>query len=121
MTDLTDGWQARVLDTHEGFMHDLRTLIVFRAEGDDLVALAGWTDTGTPVLTRWPRHAVSPDSTRLQLPVGVLEAIAEAIKPGPSQGELARLEEALTVERTRIDRVLERNLPAPHTTETTTT
>jgi hypothetical protein len=47
-----------------------------------------------------------PESAWLQYPQGVLAAIAEAVKPGPSQGEVKRLEEALAVERGRVDELL---------------
>lgn len=106
MIDPTAGWQARILDTPEGFMRDLRTVIVYRREGDDLVALSGWTGDGTPTLTRWPVNTVSPDGVALLMPEGAVEAIAEAVKPGPPSGEVARLEEALKVERARVDDVL---------------
>lgn len=66
--------------------------------------------TGPAVLREVdPRVSPPPDQpTALLFPEGVLEAIAEHVKPGPSQGEVKRLEDALTVERMRVDAILER-------------
>jgi tRNA(Ile2) C34 agmatinyltransferase TiaS len=42
------------------------------------------------------------------LPTSALKAIAERLKPGASAGEVKRLEDALEVERRRVDDVLRR-------------
>ncbi len=51
--------------------------------------------------------AVPPQNAGILLPTGGWNAIREhATPPGPTPGEVARLEEALTVERARVDRTL---------------
>lgn len=59
----------------------------------------------------YDHDGTSPDVELPVFPRGALEAIAEAVKPGPAKAELARLEDALRVERERVDRTLERLTP----------
>lgn len=67
--------------------------------------VTGFSPEGYAILTVIEDDvATSP----LHLPSGTLAAIAEAVKPGPSSGEIARIEEALRVERARVDQVLDR-------------
>jgi hypothetical protein len=63
----------------------------------------------TAEAVEWEEYVpgVASDFRGLLVPRGVLDAVAEAVKPGPSPGEVARLEEALEVERARVDRLLE--------------
>lgn len=104
--DPLDGWQAHILDTPDGFMHDTRTIALFRRLPDgDTEVIIGITETGSAIVKRFAPAVVWEDPLP-QLPAGALAALAEAVKPGPSLAELARLEDALTVERGRVDLVL---------------
>jgi hypothetical protein len=54
-----------------------------------------------------PAHATRDDAG-LWLPGGAWDAIRDYAHPGPSRAEVARLEEALAVERKRVDMLLAR-------------
>lgn len=103
MIDPFDGWMAQV-DSYGGLMTE--RLVIARRNGDrSWDYIEGFLPTGEAVITR------TTEDVRLdgfQIPRGVLRAIAEAVKPGPDSKEVARLEEALKVERARVDQVLDR-------------
>lgn len=94
------GYRARVLDemyTGGHRLHLFRELPDGRAE--TLLEDGSWQVVD-------PTH-VTPSAAGLILPAGAWDAICElATPPGPTPGEVARLEEALTVERSRVDRTL---------------
>jgi hypothetical protein len=50
---------------------------------------------------------VEPANAGWVLPRGGWEAIVALIEPDASKGEIQRLEEALTIERARVDRMLD--------------
>lgn len=62
--------------------------------------------TGTAVTTEVDPLAAPEQPLELRFPEGVLEALAETVKPGPSLAEVRRIEESLAVERARVERLL---------------
>jgi hypothetical protein len=48
-----------------------------------------------------------PDDAGVPMPVGAWEAVRDYVTPGVTVGEVVRLTEALSVERARVDRVLD--------------
>ena len=103
--DRTDGWLAKVLQDD----HLLRfgSLIMGREWSDRFEMVTGITENGQVVVTSHPRDEYATDTFALRLPTGLIVAIGEAIKPGPGSDEVKRLEEALAVERKRVDSILE--------------
>jgi hypothetical protein len=108
-----EDWEVSI-DFEQGFLHDEAVLRARQGgQGYDRSRfLTTNTDEwGRPILidlveTR-TMTAEEAEATSIRLPAGVVRAIAEAVKPGPSQGETARLEEALNVERARTDLILD--------------
>lgn len=106
----TDGWEARVLDVAHDFAYDSRTVVIRRRISDtEAEAITGFDDRGHPIVTRYEIMTTYPEPL-LKLPYGAIEALGEAIRPGPANRELARLEEAWAIERARVDRVLDAHL-----------
>lgn len=100
------GYQARVV---EEFFTGGHRLHIWRRRPDGQVDTLREDGTWTTV----DPSIVVPDTAGLRLPAGAWQAICEhATPPGPSAGEVARLEEALAVERSRVDRTLAAFLPA---------
>lgn len=92
---------------------DARRVLVYRPLAADRVeVVTGFEADGRPV-TEQLDPAVVHDFRGLLLPAEAIQALAEAVKPGPSQGEVARLEEALAVERRRVDDTLAAGRVAP--------
>lgn len=103
----TYGWKAHVTATLPGQFDRLH---LARPSGDHMELIEALSD-GPPVLQRVNRYA-SPDFQGFQLPLGVVQAITQAVGPqGPSVAEVRRLEEALAVERRRVDYSL--GMPTP--------
>lgn len=92
------GWQVAIRDDFRALATDCRRVHIYRRVGERLDVITGFTDDGDAVIESDPT-----DPQGFLLPVDALEAIAELLKPGPSQGETRRLEEALAVERRRVD------------------
>lgn len=106
MSDPTHGWLASVQRSDHWFSDDV---ILFRRAGTGHhEVVTGFTPDGDPILTVLTEGASW--GQRLRLPAGAALAIAEALKPGPATGELARITDALSIERARVDRVLDRFL-----------
>lgn len=81
-------------------------LAIYRHIRDDINGVVtGWTDNGDFIITEVTPGQLIDNNLPL-LPRGVDQLIAEAVKPGPNTAELGRLEEALALERQRVDRVL---------------
>lgn len=53
-----------------------------------------------------PKEAVLPEGVGVRLPMGAWEAIVEIAAPMATAGEVGRLQDALDVERGRVDSVL---------------
>lgn len=99
-------WQIHV---SEDFMLGADMVIVYAKLPDGSVDFLQSCDIdGQTVMFHVNEGALDRQLKGLALPKGVLEAIAEHVKPGPSQGEIKRLEEALTIERARVDDLLRR-------------
>ena len=101
-------WQA-YLSQHRGeFLRQQTRVILHRRIGDTREIIKGFDHNGWAIVEAQSiTDAVSEDEPLgFVVPTDALEAIAEAIKPGPSRAEMKRLEEALAVERARVDGVL---------------
>ena len=100
--DPTRGWQAQVVAQ---FAFDEITVAVWRRLGDcdELITRLAGGESATITQVE-PENA--DETVLLRFPRGVLEAIAEMVKPGPGSAELAVLREALDIERRRVDGVL---------------
>ena len=105
VTEGLNGWRVHI-DEHPEML--TATLYVFRAAGEKTEVYTptederGWRNVFVSAHTR-----MDP-ALGFEIPIGALYAIAETLKPGASQGEVKRLEEALTIERRRVDDVLAR-------------
>jgi hypothetical protein len=86
-------------------------VIFHRHRGESMEVITGLDSNGRAIVTRYPAETVTPDPTGLRLPMEAIQALAERVKPGPSQGEIKRLEDALAVERGRVDALLARLVP----------
>lgn len=95
-------WRAILI---EDFPLDSFRVVLMQQRGDHTEVLSGWDEHGFPTM-----EAVEPgvriDHLGLLLPDDAVRAIAEAVKPGPSQGELRRLEDALDLERSRVEKAI---------------
>lgn len=111
------GWHAHISDRFE---IDAKLVTFWRRLGDDRTEIiVGFDPDGRPVTDTIP-VGVRPEFPGLAIPVDALQALAETVKPGPSSAEVGRLEDALTVERRRVDQVLDRTLPNRTTQDTPT-
>ena len=99
----THGWKADVLPDWTTASHD--RLFLYRDRGAKIEMVTTIHDQTIIKLFDHGEH--TGDFNGLHLPTGAAMAIAEALKPGPSTGELKRLEEALELERRRVDRMLD--------------
>lgn len=95
-------WQVHVVYHWET---DMDRVVIFRRVGDGRVeVLKELRSDGLTIVETIDGAIVGP--VGFSLPLGVLQAIAEKVKPGPSSDAIGVLNEALAVERNRIDRVL---------------
>jgi len=101
---MNDGWRVHLVDD---FMSHTTMLVVHRPTANGSEVLTGFTEDGHPIFEHVPPGVVSPNNLP-HLPIGALSALREAIQPGPSKQEMARLEDALTVERQRVDKILDK-------------
>jgi hypothetical protein len=92
-------WKAQIDPDMGTFGERLK---LYRRTGDVVEFVAGFDDSGGCILQRTV-PGVSTGFDGLLLPAGALEAVADLIKPGPSQGEMRAVTEALDLERRRID------------------
>lgn len=108
-------WRAHVSEDYEAMVMDARRVIFHRRLGDGGEVIVGFGESGHPIVESRDPNTVS-DFRGLLIPPDALEALAELLKPGPSRGEVARLEESLAVERRRVDDLLARlATPTPET------
>lgn len=105
------GWSAHLIE--ELPMDQHRVILCRRVSDLEVEVITDATEqaNGRVHRARVPVETDGLAARGLWLPTGALEAIAEAIKPGPATGELRRLEEALELERGRVDSVLRRLVP----------
>ena len=102
-------WEARIEDD---FFRGGHRLILFRRlpNGDVEYTTGEVTPFGgmTPTQADPAQHL--PRDVGFRLEGGMLNAIAAAAKPGPSEREVALINDALAVERARVDRILDRQI-----------
>lgn len=96
------GWQAHISDD---FVHDAKRVLFHRAAGDDVEVIVGFEASGHAIVHRY-EFAASPEFRGLVIPEDALAALVAAVKPGPSSDMLGVLQQALDVERQRVDRVI---------------
>lgn len=96
-------WQVHITDDWSHI--DTANVVIFRHVGDGVEVMQSIEQGSATITTVEPGAALPP---ALHIPRSALEAIAEKLRPGPSSAEVARLEEALTIERRRVDEVLAR-------------
>lgn len=111
-------WRAQVTDDWYGGIDNVRVQFARPHGPTELQYLVGFEDgagngAARPVFAVEPTGA-TPAFRGFLIPREAVEALAEQVKPGPSQGEVKRLEESLTVERMRVDRWIEQDSTALH-------
>ncbi len=103
-------WQAHIADDFDPFT---QRVVIYRRWGDDTTEIVtGFDANGSPVVTRLERNPAT-GGVGIRLPIGALDAIAEAVKPGPSRAELAVTREWLDTERERVERLIDSALERP--------
>jgi hypothetical protein len=87
-------------------------LFIHRSTGDDRTLLiTGWTETGTPEVTTLAGYETS-DFQGFVIPYEVGKLLLAAQQPVKDRkGELDAVNEALQVERARVQLIIERLLP----------
>jgi hypothetical protein len=106
-------WNARVVDDPAGFARGVCRVVMwlrYGIEDHQVHQVTGFTDEGD-VITTSLEPGVAAEFRGFALPYELITALGEAIKPGPSRAEMARLEQALAVADGRIDLILDRALP----------
>lgn len=102
------GWRCQLIDD---FSLGGQRIAIYRHDGDTLVYLTDWDERGTPMIKALPMNESADTSKLPWLPYDALTALAEAVRPGPTQAEVKRLEDALLFERARVDRLLNALIP----------
>lgn len=99
-------WTARLHRDPTGWFRREHRLLIFRRLPDGKgEQMTGWDDDGTPIVTPFNAGQELPGAG-FRIPDEALPWLREEIEPGPSRAEVLRLEEALAVERARVDRFL---------------
>lgn len=107
MSPIPFGWRAQIVTEP---MMDARRLLVFRYSGSGSEIMLNTE----PAFQQFDSGAPLPSPAGLLLPTDMWDAIVEAASPAPHGVEIARLEEALKVERDRVDALLVRaGVPSP--------
>lgn len=101
----TNGWHAQVVGPTASFTWDITIYRETNSASDRYEVLESNGDGSYSVAGVAEGVRVTPT---LQLNPGQFEALRLALAPPPDKGELARLEQALKVERDRVDSVLNR-------------
>jgi hypothetical protein len=98
------GWQVRLVEDEVDFMLRTARLLIWRELPDGRIEYVG----GQVELTLLEEpEALSPVPLGLRIPADAVTALADAMHHrAAGAGELKRLEEALTLERARVDRIL---------------
>lgn len=108
------GWEAHLHEGPDEWARHERRLTIYRRNGDGSgEQLIGWDEFGMPEVEQVPAGAVMRAGFRI--PAEALPSLRDAIEPGPSAGEVRRLEEALEIERRRVDQALAGAPPQPVT------
>lgn len=101
-------WTARIIDDWQRLQ---RRLVLFRQGEDSREQVIGWDDFGMPIVEHVDHGSMLKQG--FVLPDGAVESLTKELKPGPSEAEMARVVEALEVERGRVNAQLERVWDAP--------
>ena len=96
------GWKAHLADD---FLADGRRLFLHAKRGDVISLLTSFDEYGNGIMEEVAEGAV-PEFPGFHFPNEALEALAEVLKPGPTQEQLDELRASLDYERTRVDRML---------------
>jgi hypothetical protein len=105
-------WRAQVSDDWYGGLDNVRVQFAQPHGPTEVQYLVGFEDGAGNGAAR-PMFAVdlvgaTPEFRGFLIPRGAVEALAECVKPGPSQGEVKRLEEALAHEREQVRRLTDK-------------
>lgn len=106
----THGWEARFGYDPDLFGPDQVRVMLRRQVGEQTWETLRQADGRNAVLERYEPGTVATadgDTWGLVLPRGVAEAIADAVRPGPTAEVVLLLQQHLEVERGRVDRVLD--------------
>lgn len=101
-------WRCHVAPDYSSFVLGLHTIYLANHRGDGHTDILG----ADGQLHTVPEH-LAIDFELPHLPLEAIQAIAEAVKPGPTQETIDALREALAVERARVDRVIGYAIEAP--------
>lgn len=99
------GWVAVMEESWDG----TATLHLVNRQQGAVREIIGFQETGLPIW-EYVEEGTRGTFAGFRIPLDALKGIAEVLKPGPSQGEVQRLEESLGVERARVDQVLAERL-----------
>lgn len=105
----TDGWRARITPDIVSDCDKVELVQVLVVDSDRLAIFpTEWSSDGKPVMYQQDAAGALVEPTPLWLPRGAVAAIQQAGEPsgGAARAEIRRLEEALAVERARVDRLL---------------
>lgn len=99
-------WEAHL---HEGpsewAARTTRLTLFRRLPGGGGEQITGWSGGGHPIVEQVEEGALLHSG--FLVPTEALPSLRDAIEPGPTSGEVKRLEDALAVERARVDRALD--------------
>jgi hypothetical protein len=101
------GWNAHVYESPSDWAGDTKRVVFFeRRPNGGGRQLVGWDDHRWPIFEEVEQGAMLSDG--FPVPTDALRALGEQLKPGPSQGEVKRLEDALAHEREQVRWLSER-------------
>lgn len=92
------GWRAHLVDD---FLRGQKRLVIYRNAGNEVEV-----NNNDGTWTRHDQYYAGDDSPGFVLPHGAWEAIVALVQPAEAEREIARLTEALEIERRRVDDVL---------------
>jgi hypothetical protein len=97
------GWNAHVYESVHDWAGDMKRVVFFERHPDGAGRqLVGWDGHNQAIYEDVIPHAQLRDG--FPVPTEALRSLGELLQPGPSAGEVKRLEEALAIERARVDR-----------------
>ncbi len=123
---LDHGWRVVVQDSPGSFLRNRVTLIVYRNVGDGMAEVDDLSPTGETRKIINPNIVTDEEYRFASIPRDALDALREALDrhlgDHPDRKAEKVLQEALSVERARVDKVLAAMVdPAPRRTRVTNT
>jgi hypothetical protein len=100
------GWRASI--THDWAARGNR-LHLFQRSGQELLLVTGFDFAGNPEMETHP-VGTQPEYRGIFLPDDSLDAIAQVLEPQPGTAELKLLRQTLDLERSRVEKVLDKFL-----------